>query len=80
MICNWIILKNFIFSDCYKVFIDLFNLAAFLIPREFIPKLTHEIKKRLSIATVDETVDEEKQRQTLETDFQKSSSIPDGAT
>ena len=40
------------FSDRYKVFIDLFNLASFLIPREFIPKLTNEMKIRLSTANV----------------------------
>lgn len=39
-------------SDRYKVFIDLFNLASFLIPREFIPKLTNEMKIRLSTANV----------------------------
>lgn len=39
-------------SDRYKVFIDLFNLASFLIPREFIPKLTPEMRKRLATASV----------------------------
>ncbi|UJR14691.1 hypothetical protein I4U23_001684 [Adineta vaga] len=39
-------------SDRYKVFIDLFNLASFLIPREFIPKLTNEMRIRLSVAKV----------------------------
>jgi len=47
------------FSDRYKVFIDLFNLASFLIPREFIPKLTREMRLRLSVASVDGTSDEE---------------------
>lgn len=45
------------FSDRYKVFIDLFNLASFLIPREFIPKLTTEMRKRLSVAKVSATGD-----------------------
>ena len=45
----------FIFSDRYKVFIDLFNLSSFLIPREFIPKLTTEMKLCLSVAIVNET-------------------------
>jgi len=44
-------------SDRYKVFIDLFNLASFLIPREFIPKLTNEMKLRLSIANVNGTTE-----------------------
>ena len=41
-------------SDRYKIFIDLFNLASFLIPREFIPKLTNEMKVCLSTASVDD--------------------------
>ena len=53
----------FTFSDRYKVFIDLFNLASFLIPREFIPKLTSEMKLRLSVASVDGTSDENKECQ-----------------
>ncbi|CAF3278947.1 unnamed protein product [Rotaria sp. Silwood2] len=40
-------------SDRYKVFIDLFNLASFLVPREFLPKLTPEMKMRLAIANVE---------------------------
>jgi len=50
---------NFLFSDRYKIFIDLFNLASFLIPREFIPKLTSEMKYRLSVASVDGTTDDD---------------------
>ena len=46
-------------SDRYKVFIDLFNLASFLIPREFLPKLTKEMKMRLAVANVDGTQDED---------------------
>ena len=34
------------------MFIDLFNLASFLIPREFLPKLTTEMKMRLAVANV----------------------------
>jgi hypothetical protein len=47
-------------SDRYKIFIDLFNLASFLIPREFIPKLTSEMRIRLSVASVDGTSEVEK--------------------
>ncbi|XP_041034065.1 tryptophan 2,3-dioxygenase A [Carcharodon carcharias] len=32
-------------SDRYKVFVDLFNLATFLVPRHWIPKLTSSIHK-----------------------------------
>jgi hypothetical protein len=35
------------------VFIDLFNLASFLVPREFLPKLTAEMKMRLAVASVE---------------------------
>ena len=36
-------------SDRYKVFLDLFNLSTFLIPRDYIPPLTPNMKQRLSI-------------------------------
>lgn len=36
-------------SDRYKVFLDLFNLSTFLIPREYIPPLTEDIKKQLCL-------------------------------
>ncbi|KAF2358185.1 Tryptophan 2-3-dioxygenase [Trinorchestia longiramus] len=36
-------------SDRYKVFIDLFNLSTFLIPRYSIPTLTRQMKHRLSV-------------------------------
>ncbi|XP_075676252.1 tryptophan 2,3-dioxygenase vermilion isoform X1 [Dermatophagoides pteronyssinus] len=36
-------------SDRYKVFVDLFNLSTFLIPRHCIPPLTVAMKKRLSM-------------------------------
>ncbi|XP_034938098.1 tryptophan 2,3-dioxygenase [Chelonus insularis] len=37
-------------SDRYKVFLDLFNLSNFLIPRNIIPPLTKQMKTKLSIA------------------------------
>ncbi|XP_071848085.1 tryptophan 2,3-dioxygenase-like [Apostichopus japonicus] len=37
-------------SDRYKVFLDLFNLSSFLLPREYIPPLTIRMKSRLSIS------------------------------
>lgn len=36
-------------SDRYKVFIDLFNLSTFLIPRQFIPPLTTDMRKKLNV-------------------------------
>ncbi|XP_014474994.1 PREDICTED: tryptophan 2,3-dioxygenase [Dinoponera quadriceps] len=38
-------------SDRYKVFLDLFNLSTFLIPRHMIPPLTKQMKTKLSIAS-----------------------------
>ena len=35
-------------SDRYKVFLDLFNLASFLIPRDRIPPLSSRMKLKLS--------------------------------
>lgn len=49
-------------SDRYKVFLDLFNLSAFLIPRDYIPKLTSTMKRTLSILShkeIDELSQEE---------------------
>ncbi|XP_021924784.1 tryptophan 2,3-dioxygenase [Zootermopsis nevadensis] len=37
-------------SDRYKVFLDLFNLSTFLIPRGYIPPLTRHMKSKLSIS------------------------------
>ncbi|XP_014216444.1 tryptophan 2,3-dioxygenase [Copidosoma floridanum] len=37
-------------SDRYKVFVDLFNLSTFLIPRHLIPPLSKRMKTRLSMA------------------------------
>jgi hypothetical protein len=51
-------------SDRYKVFIDLFNLASFLIPREFLPKLSTEMKWRLAVADVQGSSQEDGQEDT----------------
>lgn len=37
-------------SDRYKVFLDLFNLSTFLIPRGYIPPLTRHMKSKLSMS------------------------------
>ncbi|XP_012261535.1 tryptophan 2,3-dioxygenase [Athalia rosae] len=37
-------------SDRYKVFLDLFNLSTFLIPRNLIPPLSRDMKVKLSVA------------------------------
>lgn len=39
-------------SDRYKVFVDLFNLSNFLIPRDFIPPLSSSMKMRLRTSLV----------------------------
>ncbi|RWS03134.1 tryptophan 2:3-dioxygenase-like protein [Dinothrombium tinctorium] len=36
-------------SDKYKVFVDLFNLSTFLIPRSCFPPLTSDMRKRLAV-------------------------------
>lgn len=46
-------------SDRYKVFIDLFNLSTFLIPREYIPPLSRSMKLRLSVMDEREVAHEE---------------------
>ena len=64
-------------SDRYKVFIDLFNLASFLIPREFLPKLTTEMKMRLAVANVDgNQKDENEEKQSK--DKKDNSLVSDG--
>lgn len=41
-------LNVFHFSDRYKVFLDLFNLSTYLIPRTFIPPLTEHMINQLN--------------------------------
>lgn len=36
-------------SDRYKVFLDLFNLSTFLIPRHCIPPLTEQMQNQLNL-------------------------------
>ncbi|XP_044749363.1 tryptophan 2,3-dioxygenase [Coccinella septempunctata] len=36
-------------SDRYKVFVDLFNLSTFLIPRSYIPPLTNDMRSKLCL-------------------------------
>lgn len=43
----------FSLSDRYKVFVDLFNLSNFLIPRDQIPPLSSSMKARLRTALVE---------------------------
>lgn len=47
-------------SDRYKVFIDLFNLSTFLLPRNCIPPLTRQMKNRLSIMEEEQKEEESK--------------------
>ncbi len=37
-------------SDRYKVFADLFNLSNYLIPREFMPPLSRQMRHLLSVS------------------------------
>ena len=58
--------RNICSSDRYKIYVDLFNLASFIIPREFIPKLNNEIRSRLSTASVSGIFDEQRNDQISE--------------
>lgn len=44
-------------SDRYKVFLDLFNMSTFLIPRSCIPKLTSAMSRKLSMQHEEQQVD-----------------------
>ncbi|XP_067663604.1 tryptophan 2,3-dioxygenase-like [Haliotis asinina] len=45
-------------SDRYKVFVDLFNLSTYLVPRAYIPKLSNRLKRRLSVLSADQLMDD----------------------
>eukprot|EP00106_Octopus_bimaculoides_P002430 XP_014769872.1 PREDICTED: tryptophan 2,3-dioxygenase-like [Octopus bimaculoides] len=49
-------------SDRYKVFLDLFNLSSYLLPREYIPMLDNQMKRRLNIAAYDDSIDEQDEK------------------
>ncbi|KAL4230055.1 tryptophan 2 [Mactra antiquata] len=57
-------------SDRYKVFLDLFNLSAFLLPRDYIPPLTSAMKRTLSILSHEQIAE-------LDADFEQSQSSSD---
>lgn len=42
-------------SDRYKVFVDLFNLSTFLIPKQYLPTLPKSLKKKLAILNEEES-------------------------
>ena len=42
------------YSDRYKVFVDLFNLSTYVIPREYSPKLTQRMQRSLSIIAIEQ--------------------------
>ncbi|KAL8568591.1 hypothetical protein ACOMHN_057960 [Nucella lapillus] len=45
-------------SDRYKVFVDLFNLSTYLVPRQYIPRLTDRMKRRLSVLSAEQMLDD----------------------
>nr|KAG5686942.1 hypothetical protein BaRGS_029480 [Batillaria attramentaria] len=49
-------------SDRYKVFVDLFNLSTYLIPRAYIPPLTERMKRRLSVLCAEALADHDEGR------------------
>lgn len=46
-------------SDRYKVFVDIFNLSTYLIPRAYIPPLTERMKRRLSVLCAGKLLDQD---------------------
>jgi len=55
-------------SDRYKVFLDLFNLSNFLIPRKYMPPLTRRMKLRLSVMEERPTAEGEDSSEVSETE------------
>jgi len=58
-------------SDRYKVFVDLFNLSTFLVPRQYSPALTQRMQRNLSMiidAQQHPTSDDELEPATLDDD------------
>ncbi|XP_059484534.1 tryptophan 2,3-dioxygenase [Neocloeon triangulifer] len=47
-------------GDQYKVFLDLFNLSTFLIPRNCIPTLTRDMKSKLGVQQTSKDADDNK--------------------
>lgn len=70
--------SKYFISDRYKVFIDLFNLASFLIPREFIPKLTSEMRTRLATASVTSDGDDDSSTVDIHRSISKHRESEDG--
>jgi len=41
-------------SDRYKVFIDLFNLSTYIVPRSYTPQLTQRMQRSLSVIAIEQ--------------------------
>jgi len=41
-------------SDRYKVFIDLFNLSTYIVPRSYTPQLTQRMQRSLSVMAIEQ--------------------------
>ena len=63
----WSLLHHYhcLSSDRYKVFLDLFNLSTYLIPRDYIPPLSHKMKRSLSILQDDDSLAQFRKQMTL---------------
>ncbi|XP_061193029.1 tryptophan 2,3-dioxygenase-like isoform X1 [Saccostrea echinata] len=59
-------------SDRYKVFLDLFNLSTYVIPREYIPPLTMSMKRTLSTLSTEVESGIEDQSSSLESSDQSN--------
>ena len=59
-----------IFSDRYKVFLDLFNLSTFLLPPEYVPVLTPAMRNRISSVSWNPREDDENDLKKVLNDIQ----------
>lgn len=64
-------------SDRYKVFVDLFNLSTYLVPRAYIPDLTDRMKRRLSVLCAEQPLDDHDEN---EADGSDVRALPDDGT
>ena len=66
-------------SDRYKVFIDLFNLSTYLIPRTYIPPLNKRLRRTLSVLIHESTPRDWEEDEDDQEDERTSSDIDCGS-
>ena len=60
------------------MFLDLFNLSTYLIPRDYIPPLSHKMKRSLSILQDDDSIQEYLKQMSLGNGSSSSPSVMPG--